>query len=480
VLGKKAKKAKDAAPDLKEVAGREIDKAMKEAAKGRGPATTQASSSPAPDSDAVMEVVEVVLKGGAGFTVRALDDSDDEPLLARDGKLLMFANLRDLGDFAAEGGDHTLTARQGWDAIADAARSGSLAPELLDSYDLTEVPDLADGTAEDRWTAGLLVGYAIDVADTVGCPSLEALKPDSALLTLEREPEAFEGGKHAATLREKLIQEARSVWPKVLRDIESRSVWWSVLGTSGAPTAEKAKQDEALRLAQAEAAVATLNEGLPAEPAFVIPSRTPEGKGVTTIAPQQEPAAPAYDWDAVGAFPVEIRLPRGKGVTLVAYPDDESTMFLGGRGHVLLFANQRGLLAYLRGNPEHSLADLPGWKNAPPLDVAALEPTGFYYLHDVPDRLLKGVDAEGAAEITEAFLLAADMAKQLGNEDVLAVVDASGPLARFMSALAEGGGGATVSAFGVQPSVPMPTPPEAAAMWRRMTRRLDDSVTFLN
>jgi hypothetical protein len=333
VLGKKAKKAKDAAPDLKEVAGREIDKAMKEAAKGRGPATTQASSSPAPDSDAVMEVVEVVLKGGAGFTVRALDDSDDEPLLARDGKLLMFANLRDLGDFAAEGGDHTLTARQGWDAIADAARSGSLAPELLDSYDLTEVPDLADGTAEDRWTAGLLVGYAIDVADTVGCPSLEALKPDSALLTLEREPEAFEGGKHAATLREKLIQEARSVWPKVLRDIESRSVWWSVLGTSGAPTAEKAKQDEALRLAQAEAAVATLNEGLPAEPAFVIPSRTPEGKGVTTIAPQQEPAAPAYDWDAVGAFPVEIRLPRGKGVTLVAYPDDESTMFLGGHGH---------------------------------------------------------------------------------------------------------------------------------------------------
>lgn len=488
MLGKKAKKPKEATskgaePDLKDVASKAIDKAMKDAAKGR----TQQPEAPPEDTPAAvgepepeMEVIEVVLRGGSGYTIRALDDTEDEPLLARDGKLVMFPSLRDLVDFVAEGGPHSLSGRETWAGLAAQAAAGGLVAELLDSYDLTEVAELCDGTAEDRWTAGLLVGYAIDAADSVGCPPLEALNPDSALLTLEREPAALEAGKHAATLREKLLVECRTVWPKVLRELEDRSVWWTVVGTTGAPAAERRKQEEAMRLARAEAAVAVLHDEITEEPAFVIPTRTPAGKTLTPAAAQEKPPAEPYDWDAVGAFPIEIRLPRGSGITLVSYPDDGSTEFLGGRGHLLLFGHRRGLLAYLRQTPDHSLAHLPGWAGAPPLDPAALEPTGYYYLHDVPDRLLKGLDREGAEEVADAFLLAADMATQLGNPAVLGTVDPDGPLARFMDALSTGSlGTPVVSAFGVQKAEPLPTPPEAAAMWRRMTRRLDDSVTFL-
>ena len=487
MLGKKSKKpkgdaaaAKGAAPDSKEATAKAIDKAMKDAAKGITRAEAEAAPEEAGPAEGDMEVIEVILRGGPGYTVRALAESDDEPLLAADGKLLIFPTLRDLVDFAAEAHPHTLSAREGWEALAATATGGGLVAELLDSYDLTEVPELADGTAEDRWTAGLLIGYAIDAADTVGCPSLEALKPDSALLTLEREPAAFEGGKFAAQLREQLKSETKAVWPKVLRELEERSLWWTVTGPAPAPNAERRAQEEAMRLARAEAAVARANEAPPEEAAFVIPSRTPAGQGVTTIA-ATEPEREPYDWDAVGAFPIEIRLPRGAGVTLVTYPDDDSTVFLGGRGHVLLFGDKRRLLGYLRQNPDHSLAHLPGWKDAPPLSPADLEPTGYYYLHDVPDRLLKGLDREGGEEIADAFLLAADMAAQLAQPEVLATVDPDGPLARFMAVISGGDpSGPVASAFGVQKSVPMPTPPEAAAMWRRMTRRLDDSVTFLS
>jgi hypothetical protein len=478
VLGKKSKKAK-VEPDEKAVTARAIDRAMKDAAKGHS-VEDAVSAAIGPEAD--MEVVEVILPGGAGYTVRALAAGDDEaPLLARDDKLLMFASLGDLVDFCSEPAPHTLSATQGWAAIAATATAGGLVAELLDSYDLTEVPELADGTAEDRWTAGLLVGYAIDAADTVGCPPLEALKADSALLTLEREPGVFESGKFAAPMREKLMSEVRTVWPRVLKELEARTVWWTVLGPGTSPAAERRAQEEAMRLAAAEAAVVDVLPDLPAEASFVIPSRTPEGRASAAAAATQEPAAPAYDWDSVGVFPIQIRLPRGSGLTLVTYPDDETTEFLGGRGHILLFAHPRGLLTYLRENPDHSFADLPGWRTMPPLDVAALDPTGFYYLHDVPDRLNKGLPPDEAEEVADAFLLAADMAKQLNNADLSNVVDPSGPLARFMGVLSGADdGGPIVSAFGVRAAVPMPTIPEAAAMWRRMARRIDDSVTWRN
>jgi hypothetical protein len=487
-----------------------------------------------------IEVIEVVLRGGSGFTVRSLsmDDAGAPPMLARDERLLLFPTLTDLADFAAAGEEHTLMDHHSWPRVAGSLTAGALAVELLDSYDLTEVPDLVTGDTEDRWTAGLLVTLALDISDTVGCPTLSALGLDAPLIMLEGDSALFEGPKNSM-LRRRLSDDTDRQWPGILAEIEERTMWW-VAGRVSPRPPERTAADAARRLAQAEASVASLDPNpppdlVPAAPqarAFPVrmptdktpeferlPSNRPEplridpqraleaqraieakraaaeaeraaalkkaaeakrGKGKAApvvVEPEpevdegEEPAdgdAPAPLWDGVDAYPIEIHLPRGVGLTVVGYPDDTSTVFLGRPGEVLVFSDRRDLVAYLLQHPDHSLASLPGWEAMGPLDAAALEPAGFYYLHDVAERLDdEDLDADACSEIADALEIAVELAQQLGVDEVLDELDGTGPLNLYVAALLD-----------EHAMEDFPEVEDAAAQWRRVMGRLDEAITW--
>jgi hypothetical protein len=103
-----------------------------------------------------------------------------------------------------------------------------------------------------------------------------------------------------------------------------------------------------------------------------------------------------------------------------------------------------------------------------PLDAAALEPAGFYYLHDVADRLDdETLDADGCAEIADALEIADELAEQLGLDEVLDELDGTGPLNLYVAALLDE---EAMSDF--------PEVEDAAAQWRRVVARLDDAITW--
>lgn len=481
-----------------------------------------------------IEVIEVVLRGGSGFAVRSLsmNDADAPPMLAREDRLLLFPTLGDLTAFAAAGEEHTLAEHRSWPALRGSLAAGALVAELLDSYDLTEVPELVTGDTEDRWTAGLLVTLALDISDTVGCPTLSALGIDAPLIMLEGDSSLFEGPKNS-TLRRRLSDDTDRDWPTILAEIEERAVWWSRGGVVSPRPPERTAADAARRLAQAEAAVAALDLDpladlvpaprpraavpVPDKPEFErLPSNRPQpvridpqkaletqraleakraqaeaeraaalkraaeakkgkAKAPVVLEPDPEPdeaddadGEPAPLWDGVDAYPVEIHLPRGVGLTVVGYPDDTSTVFLGRPGEVLVFAERSDLVAYLLEHPDHSLATLPGWEGMGPLDAAALEPAGFYYLHDVAERLDdENLDEDGCSEIADALEIAVELAQQLGLDAVLDELDGSGPLNLYVAALLD-----------TEAMEDFPEVEDAAEQWRRVVGLLDAAITW--
>ncbi len=453
-----------------------------------------------------IEVIEVVLSTGSGLIVRSLslDAEIEAPILALDDKWLLFPTVADLAAFGRDSHAHTLVGHPSWADVVEAATRRELVAELLDSYDLTEVADLVTGDAEDRWTAGLLLTLALEISDTADCPTLSGMPIDAPLIALEGDSSTFEGPKNSMR-RRALSDEADKKWPAILAELEAKAAWWSGGGYVAPRPPERSAADAARQLAQAEASVASLDPDPIAVAAkrvpldvkgadFVrttdpkrpapkkietrpAPKAAPVKAAVPAPAPKKTAPAPALDdddgepgplWDGVDAYPIEIHLPRGVGYTVVGYPDETSTVFLGRPGQVLVFANRRTLVTYLRENPDHSLAALPGWGDMGPLDAAALTPAGFYYLHDVADRLDdEDLDEDGCSEIADALEIAVELAQQLNISAVLDELDGTGPLNLYVAALLD------PDAMDDFPAVE-----DAAAQWNRVVALVDNAVTW--
>jgi len=388
-----------------------------------------------------LDVVEVVLPYGTGYTLRAFDVGEAEPpLLAQDDRLLLFPTLDDLADFVQAGEPHTFREHPAWPALVESTNADELVAELVQRYDLTALSQLTAGDIEDRWSASDLVTFAIDVAETVGCPVLEDLADtDSAILLLEDDVPAFEGVRGVAR-RRALASEVAQVWPRVLADVERNARWWRLSGDGAPVRVEEADTVARMRLEAAERAVAD-------EPAELT---HPD----------------AEFWDEVGAYPIELHLPAGVGITVVSYPDDGGTLFLGAPGEVLLFRDLTALDGYLRRPADHLLASLPGWSLLLRPEPVDLSPGGWYYLHDVHKRVLCDLDEDGYDELLDAGEMAHDLAVQLGLSHVVEALDDGGPLARFEDDLVHDPARARADA------------PAVSAAWERFSREIAAAVSW--
>jgi len=384
-----------------------------------------------------LDVVEVVLPCGTGYTLRAFDVGEAEPpLLAQDGRLLLFPTLDDLADFVRAAAEpHTFREHAAWPALVESTDADELVAELVERYDLTALPRLACDDAEARWSASDLVTFAIDVAETVGCPALEDLADtDSAILLLEDDVPAFEGVRGAAR-RRALTAEVAQVWPRVLSDVERNARWWRLSGEGAPVRVEEAAAVAGMRLTAAE-------------------------RG---IAEQREADRATEFWDGVGAYPIEVQLPTGAGVTLVAYRDDGRTQFLGTPGTVLLFRSRDALGGYIRTATGHLLSELPGWSPVRQPRSLDLSPRGWYYLHDVHKRVLCDLDEDAYDELLDTGEMAHDLALQLGLDEIVSALDDGG---QFEDNLVHDPAKARADAAAV------------SATWERFSRAIAAAVTW--
>jgi hypothetical protein len=408
-----------------------------------------------------LDVVEVVLPCGTGYTLRAFDVGEAEPpLLAQENRLLLFPTLDDLADFVRSDERHTFREHAAWPSLVESTDADELVAELVERYDLTALPHLTAGDAEDRWTASDLVTFAIDVAEAVGCPALEELADnDSAILLLEDDVPAFEGLR-GASRRRLLADEVAQLWPRVLDDIERHARWWQLSGDGAPVRVEEADTVARMRLAAAEREVAEEWNDPDSDGRGGIPRDA-------SYDPVSAPEQPAADfWGEVGAYPIELHLPTGVGVTLVAYLDDGGTRFLGTAGEVLLFRTLEGLGDYLRTRTGHLLADLPGWPLMHELRQLDLTPRGWYYLHDVHKRVLCDLDEEAYGELLDAGEMAHDLAVQLGLDEIVLALDDGGQLARLEDDLVH------------DPARARSEAPAVSATWERFSRAIAAAVTW--
>lgn len=344
------------------------------------------------------------------------DDEEWQAFLGADDALFGFESVADLTAFVRGGADNDLTDHPQWSTVRELSAS-ELEPADENRYDLVGVLELVAGDATEASIDRLR--EAMEMTRTIG--EVCDLKPVEEFFTANPSVTAvFDGldpfyGREGATLWRKIGAAVGAGWDEVLDAIDS------VVSTP--------KVDAKL------AAVAQAELDAP----DVVEDDEPEDDDEidTDLAEETESF-----WEAVGIDPIRIITGDNTFVTLRCYVD-ESPIFLGRQGTILVFGNERGLARYLADDHDH---DLTGLSTYLAVQTAATDGSlevevaddNVYVLPGTADDLRAGPDDVDLDQLDLNVELFSDAAEYAGDESVEEALAPNVPLGRYINYLLDG------------------------------------------
>lgn len=347
------------------------------------------------------------------------DDEEWQAFLGSDDDLFGFESIADLTAFVRGGADNDLTDHPRWRTVRELSAS-EFEPAEENRYDLVGVLELVAGNPTEQ-DIDRLRG-AMEIARTIG--EVCELKPVEQFFTSNPDVAAvFDGvepfyGRDGATLWRRIGAAVGNGWDEVLDAIDS------VVTTPDVDAA-------LVPVAQAE---------LDAPDPIEDDEDDIETDDVETDTGDVEESESF--WESVGIDPIRIITGDHTFVTLRCYVD-ESPIFLGRQGMILVFGNERGLARYLADDHDHDLAGLSTYLA---VHTAATDGSlhvevsddNVYVLPGIADDLRAGPDDVDLDQLDLSVELFSDAADYAGDESVEEALAANVPLGRYVSYLLDG------------------------------------------
>jgi hypothetical protein len=354
-------------------------------------------------------------------------DDEWEAFLGHDEDLYAFESLAELAAFIRTDTDNDLVDHPSWKVVA-ALSAGELEPDLVHTYDLVGVPELAAGEP-DADTVGELEDTLTMVRNIGEVCELDAVtsffESHPVLDTLVRGVGEFAG------------REGREQWSRIGEAIAKD--WDRVLDAIDSIVTTPPVDQTALAVAEAELLVLDKNaaDAEDAADAEEDEEFEPVDLEDDTDDEDEEDDEEETFWTQVGIDPVKIVTAEGEYFTLRCYLDDDP-IFLGDGRTITVFSSPRALARYLADDHDHELAQVSTYADVHAaaldgsLDIEVTE-ENTYVLPGLADDLADGpgaVDAEQLDLAVELFTDAADYADDDSVEQALAT---STPLGWYVS-----------------------------------------------
>jgi hypothetical protein len=261
---------------------------------------------------------------------------DWEAFLGDDDSLFAFPDVAQLAAFVRTTPEHDLTDHPAWSVVPDLTVP-ELTPQDTRRYDIVGVPELVAETA-DTWTISELaeitdmVRSIAEVCELDGVLEVLGSAPGFGLLHQGTLPFA---GREGARLWSQLVETIAERWDEVIDALDDLVATPEV---------------DAAALAAAEKEIVVVDEEPPPVTEADSESEDVDDEG------------PAGFWEGVGIDPIRITTADGDVVTLRCYLDD-AAVFLGSRGRIEVFGNERALARWIAedGAEGHDLVAASTW-----------------------------------------------------------------------------------------------------------------------
>jgi hypothetical protein len=377
-------------------------------------------------------------------------DDEWEAFLGHDDDLYGFESLSELAAFIRTNSDNDLVDHPSWKVVA-ALSAGELEPDMLHSYDLVGVPELAAGEP-DAETVGELED-TLAMVRNIG----EVCELDTVTKFFGANPVI---GRLASGADSFYGREGQELWSRIGRAIAKD--WDDVLDAIDTIVTTPDVDEAAVALAEAELIAAAENT-VDADD-VTGGDEDSEFEAVDLDEDEEEESEESF-WTQVGIDPVKVVTAEGTWYTLRCYLDEEP-VFLGDGKTITVFGSARALARYLADDHDHELSHVSTYDEVRTAAVDGslnieVNDENTYVLTGLAEDLSEGpqaVDAEQLDLIVELFTDAADYIDDDSIEQALAT---STPLGWYVSYV-----------LNPDPTRLAPSPPftTEADQWRELER----------
>lgn len=381
-------------------------------------------------------------------------DDEWEAFLGHNDDLYGFESLSELAAFIRTNSDNDLVDHPSWKVVA-ALSASELEPDMLHSYDLVGVPELAAGEPDAE-----IVGELEDTLAMVRnigevCELDVVTKFFTANPVIERLASGADSfyGREGQELWSRIGQAIAKDWDDVLDAIDS------ILTT---PDVDEA----AVAIAEAELVAAAENT-VDADDVTAVDEDS-EFEAVDLDEDDEDEELEESFWTRVGIDPVKVVTAENTWFTLRCYLDEEP-VFLGDGKTITVFNTAKALARYLADEHDHELSHVSTYGEVRTAAVDGslqieVSDENTYVLTGLAEDLSEGpeaVDAEQLDLIVELFTDAADYIEDDSIEQALAT---STPLGWYISYV-----------LNPDPTRLAPSPPftTEADQWRELERAFE-------
>ncbi|NUS45168.1 MAG: primosomal protein [Mycobacteriaceae bacterium] len=389
-----------------------------------------------------------------------------EAFLGHEDDLYGFESIAELAAFIRTDADNDLVDHPSWKVVSKLSAE-ELEPDLVHTYDLVGVPELA-ASDPDGETVGELADALTMVRHIGEVCELDAVtsffSANSLLRTLAEGVETFHG-RDGAQLWSRIGKVIAEGWDEVLDAVDT------IVAT---PTVDKAAvavaEAELLAAAENTVDVDDASEDADGEDEFEPVDLDDDDDDDDDTEDDDDELDDSF-WATVGIDPIKIITVGGTYFTLRCYLDDEP-IFLGGGKDITVFGSERALGRYLADDHEHDLAGVSTYGE---VHTAAMDGSleieisdeNIYVLPGLADDLEAGPESVDAEQLDLAVELFTDAADYLDDDAVEQALATSTPLGWYVSYI-----------LNPDPTRLAPSPPftAEAEQWRALEQLIETKL----
>lgn len=391
-------------------------------------------------------------------------DDEWEAFLGHEDDLYGFESIAELAAFIRTDSDNDLVEHPSWSVVA-ALSASELEPDLVHSYDLVGVPELAASDPEAE-----IVG---ELEDT-----LAMVRNIGEVCELEVVTKFFNAnpivGALAGGVDTFYGREGEELWERIGAAIAKD--WDAVL--DAVDTIVTTPDVDAAAVAVAEAELLAADENSVDDDDATDEDDDSEFEAVDLTAESENSGRDEEEddeesfWTEVGIDPVKIITSDGTWFTLRCYLGDDP-IFLGDGKTITVFSSERALARYLADDHDHRLAQVSTYSE---VQVAAVDGSlevevtdeNVYVLPGLADDLSEGPESVDAEQLDLAVELFTDAADYVDDDSIEQVLATSNPLGWYVSYL-----------LNPDPSRLAPSPPYTteADQWRELEQAFEARLT---
>lgn len=353
-------------------------------------------------------------------------DDEWEAFLGHEDDLYGFDSLAELAAFIRTNSDNDLVDHPAWKVVA-ALSASELEPDLVHTYDLVGVPELAAsepegeviGELEDTLTMVRHIGEVCEL-DVV----TKFFNANPVLKNLSGGSASFYG------------REGEQIWARIGRAIVKD--WDDVLDAIDTIVTTPEVPAAAVAVAEAELIAAAENT---VDADDTVADEEEEFEAVDLDEEEDEDDEEEIDeddfWSQVGIDPVKVVTTDGTWYTLRCYLDGEP-IFLGDGDTITVFSSERALARYLADENDHELAQVSTYDQ---VHAAAIDGSleievsdeNVYVLPGLADDLAAGPESVDAEQLDLAVELFTDAADYVDDDTIEQALATSTPLGWYVS-----------------------------------------------